>query len=343
MEKVSVVVLTYNGEQYIEEQLNSIINQTRKVDEIIISDDGSKDKTIQIAKELSNLEIAKGIDFVFLRDNPRHGIGGNADWAIQHTSGDIIFMSAQDDIWVADKVERILKVFNEHSDALLVSHNARIIDGKGSMRNSSFIQETNEKFTVGNCKKGESVKLSNDLLEHIISCIIVPGCAFCLRKEFVARLSPIPSYAEDQWIEFMAILYDGYYFTNQELLYYRKHDSNTSGTRSKGIKRIARFFELLKVKKSYKLSYLYFYEIGSGFVDNLTKMNMENTGAYRTALRVFEIGEKKKKALERGKIIGGLLLIRMYMKDIRYRKSGFWAFLKDYIFVIKYGEKKAGK
>ena len=113
---ISVCMATYNGEKYIREQVESILCQLGPEDEIVISDDGSKDHTIQMVDSLD-----KRIK-VFLNEG-KHGVVPNFENALKHSSGDYIFFSDQDDIWSPDKVERCLHAL-EDSD--LVVHNSRV-------------------------------------------------------------------------------------------------------------------------------------------------------------------------------------------------------------------------
>ena len=89
--KISVAVATYNGEKYIKEQLESIIDQTVMVDEIVISDDGSKDNTIPIIQSIQSKNPA--IHFVLLTDNTKHGAMGNFEHALVNCTGDFIFLA----------------------------------------------------------------------------------------------------------------------------------------------------------------------------------------------------------------------------------------------------------
>ena len=103
--KISVVMTTYNGEKYVEEQLDSIRVQTRKADEVLIFDDQSSDKTVKIIQhyiddnKLNNWKITVNAVNKGWRKNFFDGI--------QETSGDVIFLCDQDDIWVPDKIEKI--------------------------------------------------------------------------------------------------------------------------------------------------------------------------------------------------------------------------------------------
>ena len=95
--KCSVAIATYNGEKYIREQLLSILNQTVPVDEIVVSDDGSNDNTLNIIKEFHDSRIV-------IYEESHLGVKQNFGNAISKTTGDIIFLADQDDVWERDKL-----------------------------------------------------------------------------------------------------------------------------------------------------------------------------------------------------------------------------------------------
>lgn len=125
--RVSVIVATFNGSDYIEEQLESIFSDLKDGDELILSDDGSTDSTVSIAKEVSarysNVSTA-------IISGPRRGISANFYNALLHSSGAYIFFSDQDDIWIKGKRDRIISTFISN-DALVVLHNMNLIDSRG--------------------------------------------------------------------------------------------------------------------------------------------------------------------------------------------------------------------
>ena len=106
--KLSVALCTYNGEKYIKEQLESILNQTVAIDEIIICDDRSNDKTTAIIEQFQ----AEYPDKISLHKNHANlGSTKNFEKSISICTGDYIFLSDQDDIWKANKVEKIIQYF----------------------------------------------------------------------------------------------------------------------------------------------------------------------------------------------------------------------------------------
>lgn len=109
MNRISIVLCTYNGERFLAEQLDSLLKQTHPADEIIIQDDGSNDGTMQIATHYAHICPA-----IHLCSNPcERGVNNNFFSAIQRATGDYIAICDQDDIWVPNKLERQLETIGE--------------------------------------------------------------------------------------------------------------------------------------------------------------------------------------------------------------------------------------
>lgn len=109
--KISLVMATYNGAKYLNEQLDSIKNQTLKLDEVIIVDDVSTDDTSYLVeKYISNHQL----NWMFIKNKENLGYKGNFKKGLEHASGDVIFLCDQDDIWHLDKVERMIEVLKHH-------------------------------------------------------------------------------------------------------------------------------------------------------------------------------------------------------------------------------------
>ena len=101
MKKISVCMAVYNGEKYIREQIASILGQLAPGDELIISDDGSSDGTLDEARAFGDARIR------LLANQLDRGYSGNFENAIRHAGGDIIFLSDQDDVWLPGRVEKM--------------------------------------------------------------------------------------------------------------------------------------------------------------------------------------------------------------------------------------------
>ena len=125
---LSVALCTYNGETYIREQIESILDQTLSVDEIVVCDDGSTDHTLSI---IESLRESTKTDIRIHRNKTNLGVCANFQKAVDLCKGDIIFLSDQDDVWHLDKVETVVGYFNLHRQKQVVFTDGQLIDGSG--------------------------------------------------------------------------------------------------------------------------------------------------------------------------------------------------------------------
>ena len=338
--RVSVAVITYNGEKFIEEQLNSILNQTVKPDEIIISDDGSSDKTIETIQRIMEKYSNDEIDIQILTDNPIHGISTNCSWAIQHTSGDIIFISGQDDVWSPDKIEKTIKVYENYRDAKIVIADAFLIDADGEPYQGEFCKG----FTasLGMLKNGDVVKVSRSTyIEYAESTPLVSGPVLSLKRDLVDLITPIPPHIlEDQWMEFVGLAENGLYYQNEKLTYYRMHDSTTQSADMPLYLRIKK--NLNRVKNSYTTP-SYAYNYGNAmriYYDNHPDDFEGRDAAIDTVNHIISIGEREISYMRMGRIKGAYNLSKMYHTDIRYKKTGRQAHIISLLYILMYSKKK---
>lgn len=242
---ISVAMTTYNGERYIKEQLESIINQTRKVDEIIIFDDCSKDKTVQIIREaIKETEIK-----IFLTVNEKNvGYIENFRRAIEKSTGDYIFLCDQDDVWMNDKVEKMLDIMEKYDIRVLFTQ-YDMIDSKGKKINAKEYRFNGEKKYGGK----EIKKIS---LERLVFGNIVPGCTYCFTsdiKDYYMRIIERPI-IHDYSIALIGACIGKSYYYNEKTIYYRIHNSNTIGIQKKSNKQKIKINK--KRKKPYILEFL---------------------------------------------------------------------------------------
>lgn len=204
--RISVALATYNGEKYILEQLNSILPQLGQEDEIIVSDDGSGDNTLKLIAGLCSEKIK-----VF--KNPEKGVISNVENAIRRTSGDIVFLCDQDDVWLPDKVSIIKKQFSV-SKANLVVSDAYIVDESLNVLGDSF-------YMLMNSGRG--------FIKNFIKNTF-PGCCMAFRKELRDIILPFPENIpmHDSWIGLLAELKGEVLFIPEKLVYYRRHGDNAT-------------------------------------------------------------------------------------------------------------------
>jgi len=206
---VSIAMATYNGEKYIAEQLESIINQTHPNIEIVITDDASADNTVSIIRDYQQKN-----NFIKLFINPvNSGVTKTFENSFKNSSGDFIAIADQDDIWELNKLEVLLHAI-ENEDAAY--SNSALVDKDGKSMNKLFSSLMNLQsfysgavFLMGNC---------------------VPGHTIMMKADFTKKILPLPTEIMfDRWISFCAASNNGIKYVDMPLVKYRQHESNTIG------------------------------------------------------------------------------------------------------------------
>jgi len=171
---LSVVVTTYNGEKYIQEQIDSILNQTRVPDEVIVLDDGSTDETLDILIDYENNHPS-----IFdIKINDRNlGVTKNFEKGIRVSNGDAIFLCDQDDVWHPKKVERQISALL-NNNGLLSFHDSLVVDESLSPLNTHWnlvsysdanrsAQSDFSQLIIRNFVKGSTILTDSSLREYI--------------------------------------------------------------------------------------------------------------------------------------------------------------------------------
>lgn len=217
--KISVVLSSFNGAQFIEEQINSIIEQTIKPDEIIVCDDGSSDDTIDILKKF---EASNQIKLVLNKSNM--GILANFKLGASLANpNNYIAFSDQDDIWLSNKLasnfEAMMKLEDTHSaKPCLVYSDLIFINEKGVTLNHSFYN-----------------LMGLDKFEHCFETALfgslLLGCTILInppmRNEFLSTPDS-KNFYHDAWLSLLGFSIGKIKFINTPQVEYRLHDNNVS-------------------------------------------------------------------------------------------------------------------
>lgn len=206
--RISVCMATYNGANYIKEQLDSILPQLAADDEIIISDDGSTDNTISIVNSINDSRI------LVISNDTKHGVISNFNNALSYAKGEYIFLSDQDDIWLEGRVSRTLAFLETHD---LVVSNCSVID-----HNEEKIIESY--FDVARSRKG--------FLKNIVSSSYL-GCGLAFNRAVYDCFMPMPlnlMMYHDWWIGFIADIKFRVFFDSKPSFFYRRHQNAVSST-----------------------------------------------------------------------------------------------------------------
>lgn len=203
---ISVCMATYNGEKFIKEQIDSILIQLGENDEIIVSDDGSSDCTIEIIKSYQDSRIK-------IFNNSFKNLILNFEYALKQASGDYIFLSDQDDIWLPNKVGVYLGYLKQYD---IIVSNCKVVNQDLEVINESF-------FQLNNSKEG--------LISNLIKNSYL-GCCLSFRRELLEKALPFPKDIpmHDIWLGFVSELFYRPKFIEEPLMLYRRHGSNESPT-----------------------------------------------------------------------------------------------------------------
>lgn len=206
---ISVCMATYNGEKYLPEQIDSILKNISSKDELIISDDGSEDNTLNII----NHYIEKDPRIVLIR-GPREGLVKNFENAIRHSKGEYVFLSDQDDLWLDNKVAEVMSCFNS-TNATLVVHDCQIIDENLKVIVPSFFEWRNS---------------GAGIIHNLIKNSYI-GCCMAFKRELVNVALPIPNKVawHDEWLGLVNDkIFNRTVFLPKILFSYRRHNDNVS-------------------------------------------------------------------------------------------------------------------
>ena len=203
--KTSVVMTTYNGEKYIYEMLESLMNQTRRIDEVLIFDD------FIMSHNLTNWSLNINVDNLGWESNFTQGLIA--------ATGDIIFPCDQDDIWHLDKVEKMSKAFeNDKKIGLLVSgYHAFSTDG-GKIPLQQPVNTT------------DSSIVSSIVFDEHYYCILRPGCTMAIKKHLIRPLVEnwVKGTPHDALVWIIASLLGELYLYNDTFIEFRRHNTNAS-------------------------------------------------------------------------------------------------------------------
>jgi glycosyltransferase involved in cell wall biosynthesis len=209
--KISVCMAAYNGEPYVEEQFRSILHQLGERDEVIVVDDASKDSTRDTILSFND-------DRIRLIAHPvNHGVVATFEDAVRNSTGDIIFLADDDDIWAPNKVKKILEAFRNHPEAEIVTTRVSLIDQRGN---------PSEDTLYSNRKTFHSTFWRNILINHY------QGSAMAIRSSLLHSILPFPrrvGFLHDHWIGTRNALCGGsVVYIDEPLLFYRRHSQNVS-------------------------------------------------------------------------------------------------------------------
>jgi glycosyltransferase involved in cell wall biosynthesis len=224
MNKILILLSTYNGEKYLKEQLDSIFAQSYKDFEIIARDDGSNDETINILKSynIKILDTDKNL-------GAKLSFSTLLDYSVTNTDADYFMFCDQDDIWKSDKIEKTIDTMKELEKEnldlpLLVHTDLEVVDEKLNLLAKSFWRYE---------KRDPSLNSINRLIIQST----VTGCTMMINRKLAEMSLPISenSIMHDWWISMVASTFGKISYLNESTISYRQHSSNDTGSKKFGL------------------------------------------------------------------------------------------------------------
>jgi glycosyltransferase involved in cell wall biosynthesis len=221
--KISVCMAAFQGERFVAAQLRSILDQIAANDEVVVVDDCSSDETRERIRALSDQRIQLSVH----RRN--QGVLTTFEDALSHATGELIFLSDQDDIWAPGKVSRILQAFESSPEVTLVVTDATLIEENGNQLGASYYQARG--------------RFQSDVFSNLFRSKFL-GCTMAFRSGLVPKILPFPrgcgDVVHDFWIGIVNSITAGKtLYIDERLVHYRRHPGAATGgtlTRKRQVK-----------------------------------------------------------------------------------------------------------
>lgn len=218
MKKVQILMSTYNGEEYLKEQIDSILRQSYPNIELLIRDDGSEDRTREILKQYE--QENKHVKVIY---GENKGVNGSFFTLVENCDADYIAFADQDDVWLPEKIQVAVTRLEKIKEPALYACNKILIDGK-----DNIIEENN--------KKQKIPSFSNALVENICT-----GCTIVMNRkltDLVKKHIPHHAVLHDWWCYLLAAYAGTVIYDENAYILYRQHGNNVVGATGNIIDRI---------------------------------------------------------------------------------------------------------
>ena len=221
---VDIVLATYNGQRYVRQQLDSLLNQSVRNVRILIGDDGSSDGTLGLLTQYAETFS----DRVALLPTKGRCGGASANFSrlLLATDAPYVFLCDQDDVWDEGKVAVSLKCIRDLEDQfgtdvpMLVHTDLRVVDQNLVTLSASFF-------------KFQHLDAQAASLKQLLVQNMVTGCAVVVNRALLNKALPVPADAimHDWWLALVAAAFGKIGFVDRATMSYRQHGSNTVGAK----------------------------------------------------------------------------------------------------------------
>jgi len=255
-EKIDILLATYNGERYIAEQLESILNQSYKNIKVLIRDDNSNDETLKI---LDKYKSRYPLKIEVYKDEKRNlGCSANFRYLIRKSTADYIMFCDQDDVWKSDKIQKMMQVMKDKevnkNIPVLIHSDLAVVNSELSMIAPSFFAYND-------------INPKNNRLNNLMTINTVTGCATLINKALLQYLVDFPSELtlHDRWAALCASCFGEIYYLDSITVLYRQHEANVVGAIN--ARKLDYIFSVIRDSQKYKEGVLEDYQLIEFFVE----------------------------------------------------------------------------
>lgn len=220
--KIDILMATYQGEKYLKEQIDSILNQTYQDFRLLISDDGSQDSTREILKEY----VAKDKRVIVFLQPKNLGIMRNFEYLMQKVESECFMFSDQDDIWQKDKIEKSLLTMAKN-DSDLVYSDLEVVNQDLELIHKSYWKLKGFEQKVKKYNDFESLYLNN----------YITGCTMLIKSKWLSKILPLPHQSNyilhDYWTALVVSQFGKMTYLEEPQVKYRQHTKNRIGSKKR--------------------------------------------------------------------------------------------------------------
>ncbi|MFF1571832.1 glycosyltransferase family 2 protein [Leifsonia sp. NPDC058292] len=221
--RVSVALCTYEGARFVRQQVESILGQSPRPAQLIVSDDGSRDDTVAIVREVTTALPDAPETVVLVSETPL-GVTKNFERAVSAASGDLIALSDQDDVWHEGRLASIAARFAADPALLLLHTDADLVDSAGEPLGRTLFESleiTAEEFAA---------EQSGRAFDAFVRRNLATGATVVFRRELLDAALPFPDgWVHDEWLAAVAAATGRVEVLREATIDYRQHDSNQIG------------------------------------------------------------------------------------------------------------------
>lgn len=236
---VSVALCTHNGARFIVEQLQSILDQTLVPQQVVVSDDASRDDTVSLVESFREVMQAASIELIVLRNEVPLRVTANFEQATLACTGEYIALADQDDVWHPDRLRLLAERLTAKPGVDLVFSDARLVDAQGGDLGHSLFESLEiSASTLALIRSGSA-------FDVLLRRNLVTGATVMFRRSLLTRAVPFDAaWVHDEWLAILAASGNAIDYLPERLIDYRQHGGNEIGVKVPTLRsKVARVLE----------------------------------------------------------------------------------------------------